>query len=838
MAQAAQALYVRINSVRSLQQVGIYHFYRGGYTSEAVEEEAHEEVSTGKKAALSRAGCLELGALEMEESSRLGDVVVEVEVGIVRKRTSTFRVMGEPEVAVHQTVIMPTPEEGQPLKLRVIRLGRLKVETAVGEARVVPALDKTLQVNLAKGGAKAGSVVVHFSLADVTAAPVWDGREKDAAVPHQIFKDMAELRNKVSDQVFGARKSHKSRGPSNTSPDDILQSHSRPSEALLQSEYGIAAEGDPFDDCAAECEVTIESVTDMGHKVGKPLFVLRVGDREFVADRLAHKAATELTFRFPVQQLRSDLQVFCYDEYAKDRHTVLGRILIPLADLVWGPDRMPGCATLMSSRQSGYTAEKFYVARFMPAPAGGAHIDSMFQAIVNTSGKGFPRSQVFGFVGLRIKLTLRTSQLSYFWRRKALPDSGGDAALAEDNLEAESCADDESLLNVVRKVNTKRIERNVARLIKLIIPLQTGKLDGIVRWMKGSRVHGVVSAIAWFTWCISGYFPPPAWSLPLILWSVVLCNGLLIAHQRSTDWAAVDAPPYRAWGGGEVKNKLPTPLKQQLMDAMNQLKSRISELEQNTDNLAGVCERFLNLFSFVDGVATSVFYAFTGVITLVLTALSYIWFTYAPNEWWLCGLVGSGMCLYLGYGKTGQGRKIAKKEKAKKGYAKPEDAVTQVLDRAHGFLSIVPDGEYLAHHYIATKLQCPAMLLTLKVTVISAKRLRNADWLVWDPSDVSDPYCICEVPGKPFTKFQTAVVKDNLNPEWDCSSVIHNFEADDTLRFSVWDEDVGKNDDSLGTAVLTSSQVYPRGFDGDLPLNDVNAKEGDATLKVRVEVLR
>merc|ERR1719422_2163219 len=45
----------------------------------------------------------------------------------------------------------------------------------------------------------------------------------------------------------------------------------------------------------------------------------------------------------------------------------------------------------------------------------------------------------------------------------------------------------------------------------------------------------------------------------------------------------------------------------------------------------------------------------------------------------------------------------------------------------------------------------PKLMVTLK----SARGLRNADF-----TGLSDPYCVCEVPGKPSTRIQTQIVDD------------------------------------------------------------------------------
>ena len=62
----------------------------------------------------------------------------------------------------------------------------------------------------------------------------------------------------------------------------------------------------------------------------------------------------------------------------------------------------------------------------------------------------------------------------------------------------------------------------------------------------------------------------------------------------------------------------------------------------------------------------------------------------------------------------------------------------------------------------------------VKVTVIGARGLRNADWV-----GKSDPYCICEVPGKPHVKFQTPAIDEQLNPEWHHTATVPGYCVED-----------------------------------------------------------
>mmetsp|Transcript_19827 Transcript_19827/g.37296 ORF Transcript_19827/g.37296 Transcript_19827/m.37296 type:complete len:807 (+) Transcript_19827:60-2480(+) len=101
-----------------------------------------------------------------------------------------------------------------------------------------------------------------------------------------------------------------------------------------------------------------------------------------------------------------------------------------------------------------------------------------------------------------------------------------------------------------------------------------------------------------------------------------------------------------------------------------------------------------------------------------------------------------------------------------------------------------------------------------KVTVLAARTLRNTDW--WGKSD---PYCICEVPGKRKSRFQTPVVKNNLNPVWNFAHDVAEFAIGDDLKFMVYDKDMVKSD-HLGTCTLKARLFYPQGYDGWLDLDD------------------
>mmetsp|Transcript_34793 Transcript_34793/g.68688 ORF Transcript_34793/g.68688 Transcript_34793/m.68688 type:complete len:773 (+) Transcript_34793:38-2356(+) len=120
---------------------------------------------------------------------------------------------------------------------------------------------------------------------------------------------------------------------------------------------------------------------------------------------------------------------------------------------------------------------------------------------------------------------------------------------------------------------------------------------------------------------------------------------------------------------------------------------------------------------------------------------------------------------------------------------------------------------------------------TLKVTIVSARGLRDADRM--PGAGKSDPYCTCEVLGKKVPKIQTKVVNNTCDPVWEHQAQIVGFSPGDVLVFKLYDKDIGKRDDFLGTAFMTTEQFYPTGFEGELPLSEAGPGI-NAFLRIRI----
>jgi len=121
----------------------------------------------------------------------------------------------------------------------------------------------------------------------------------------------------------------------------------------------------------------------------------------------------------------------------------------------------------------------------------------------------------------------------------------------------------------------------------------------------------------------------------------------------------------------------------------------------------------------------------------------------------------------------------------------------------------------------------------LMVTLVSARGLRNADWGTL--GGLSDPYCTAEIPGKASSRITSHVIDNKLNPVWNYTAQVYDYEIGDSLSIAILDKDVGSADDLLGRTKVTRDIVL-KGFEGELPLQDAGKnKKAFVTVKVHVE---
>lgn len=134
-----------------------------------------------------------------------------------------------------------------------------------------------------------------------------------------------------------------------------------------------------------------------------------------------------------------------------------------------------------------------------------------------------------------------------------------------------------------------------------------------------------------------------------------------------------------------------------------------------------------------------------------------------------------------------------------------------------------------------TNAACDKTAYELAVTICSADGLRKAD-----VSSKSDPYTTVAVKGKGKSTFKTKTAWNNQNPVWQETGTIKDFHHGDSLHFDVKDKDFFTADDPLGRIELSTAQLIPGGYEGDLQLVDTGAdtEAGNAYLTVRIKVVK
>jgi len=166
---------------------------------------------------------------------------------------------------------------------------------------------------------------------------------------------------------------------------------------------------------------------------------------------------------------------------------------------------------------------------------------------------------------------------------------------------------------------------------------------------------------------------------------------------------------------------------------------------------------------------------------------------------------------------------------------KPDDSLGQITVPMESFFDKPFEGELQlegagkgSQSFI--KLRIEIIHPKIAVGMVCARGLRNADWV-----GKSDPYCICEVPGRRDAKLATKSVTDDLNPVWNFEGVLPEYHIEDSLQFTVKDSDPLKPDDFLGTFTLTYDQFFPNNFNGEMKLE--KAGQGcDAFLTIEIFV--
>jgi len=120
----------------------------------------------------------------------------------------------------------------------------------------------------------------------------------------------------------------------------------------------------------------------------------------------------------------------------------------------------------------------------------------------------------------------------------------------------------------------------------------------------------------------------------------------------------------------------------------------------------------------------------------------------------------------------------------------------------------------------------------IRLTIKGATGLKGEDA---SERGVTDPYCVCQVQGKPRAKVQTVALDGFHGVYWDHDGEIEDFLVHDAITCSIYDQDALASDpdyflgrtDLVGTTALLSN-----GFKGELHLKDAGVHS--AVLKLEI----
>jgi len=119
----------------------------------------------------------------------------------------------------------------------------------------------------------------------------------------------------------------------------------------------------------------------------------------------------------------------------------------------------------------------------------------------------------------------------------------------------------------------------------------------------------------------------------------------------------------------------------------------------------------------------------------------------------------------------------------------------------------------------------------LTLTIISARGLRNADWLPgYGKSD-----CYVVVKSKDTELYKTQVIKDSLEPVWMEEVKINDWEDGAALEFHLFDKDLVSSD-FLGKVVLEASNFEEKGFNDDIKIEPAGKAAKESFLKLKIKV--
>jgi len=626
-------------------------------------------------------------------SAALGDVAIEAQVGAVKKRTKAFKVEGQPQVEVGESLLLPAPSEREVLTLRIWRVNiGLLPDALVGETELGKGMEDGGEVAVYRQGKQAGSVWLNVVPVEGSFVPV--AAEDDAEVKANPLDKansvLLKLRNKL-----GNTDEFKS----------LTVLTRRPLLGRPASKESIG-----------ECTVIIEGVRGLANVVQEPFLVLGVDGQEFRAENLAHCSQADLTYKFQVSSMQDNLSIYCFDDLKSDRNRAVGRILVPLSCLLRKAGDMPGPGGLCSAICASNCIGTRLTAQFLPllkdglSAATGA--DRFRPAVKGQKNMGMLKSGVFGAVTLELQLVLNSRSNSQLKSYASSVFTGPCSVTAEQSrrsLGSSGEGSEPSLIDVLKSINIEKLIRNGNRLETIC----ESEAQGLIRWLRAGGIrHAVLAGSFWIAFCMLGFFPPPNWAVPLYICAACIGNGYLVGKQREEDWQKLVTlkPPLlqeslneplletavtSASKGPQRKNAIivwdDENAPETATETIANFKKTVTDIDRNLTTLVSFIERISNMFSFADAAAT----VMCQIVSVIAAgSLSLIFFLYS---WCEIDPSGSKASAVIGFALIFA---VALSSPPKK-----DDDPFVGLAQFNEALQCVPDQQELIHRYIATRIQ-------------------------------------------------------------------------------------------------------------------------------------
>jgi len=443
------------------------------------------------------------------------------------------------------------------------------------------------------------------------------------------------------------------------------------------------------------CDVAVMGIRGLPSTFQQPFVIIGLEGQEYLVEDLSRGG---LQYSFAIGAVQSDITLYCFDA-SQSRNSPVGRILLPISELLWPAGEAPSLGRLrMSFEKDAPPFQRQFLLQFLPASELGnnhgdpAFVDRFEPGLSEARRHGPEHFGAFGEVllSIEVNLTERVPSLMGLYLESIIAGAQGFTLWSpelERPLEPELV--EPSALHVANSPTLRSLLSHLSRLKNYTMQPSMG----FVRFLQEEPWHGYMAAACWFLFCVMGFFPCSLWLLPIYIWLALLGNGLLAASQRSHDWECKGQEAQVLFASSEP-SMFPVPQEPggEVWSAIAIFRRRVLEVEPFV-RLAVVClERASNALNFADGPASTACFLALGAACGLLSLSLLIITTFDPELSFICGL----------YGAVGMVMMSRRQQAPLQGGKAPPRGFQLALCQA---LSCVPHQADFAHRFVASRVQ-------------------------------------------------------------------------------------------------------------------------------------